>query len=419
MVKPGGNIRWGIGGLLFFVSALNYLDRQVLSVIAPTIQKELNLSDIDYSYITSSFLLSYTIMYTVSGRLVDKWGTRKSFLWFASGWSIANVLHGFAKNVIQFCGFRFLLGGTESANFPAGVKVATEWFPLKERALAIGLLNAGSSVGAAVAAPLVTFVTLLWNWQAAFIVTGLLGFIWVYFWWKYYYTPSTHPRISQAELSYIEGSADTSTTIVPASVSVWKLLKMKQAWGCFIARILIDPCTYFLIFWIPKYLQEHQGLSLSEVGYFAWIPYLALAIGTITGGFIPKRLVEKGWSLNKARKITMFIASLLVPLCCLLLFNSASIAIVIVAIAGVMFGHGLWGNITLTAEVFPKQVQGTLTGLGGTLGGCASILTQILIGWTIQHISYTPVFIGVGAIYLLTLLGVQLLIGKLGQIVRF
>ena len=416
MDKRNGNLRWGIGALLFFVSALNYLDRQVLSVLAPSIQKELRLSDIDYSYITSSFLLSYTIMYAISGRLVDKWGTRKSLLWFAGSWSVANVLHGFAKNVAQFCGARFLLGAAESGNFPAGVKAAAEWFPLKERALAIGLLNAGSSAGAAVAAPLVSFITIAWGWQSAFVVTGLIGFIWVYCWWKYYYTPQTHPRISKEELQYIESDAEPETT--KKKISIGQLLRMRQSWGCFVARIFIDPCTYFLIFWIPKYLQEEQGMTLNLVGYFAWIPYLALAIGTIVGGIIPRRLINNGWSLNRSRKTVMLAASLLIPLCCLLLFTSNSLTIALLAITGVMFGHGLWGNITIPAEVFPKSVQGTLTGLGGTLGGCASILTQFAIGWTVQNVSYTPVFIAVGLMYLLTFFGVQLLIGKLGQIIK-
>ncbi|MBK7100105.1 MAG: MFS transporter [Sphingobacteriales bacterium] len=388
MVKRGGNIRWQIGALLFF----------------------------DYSYITSSFLLSYTIMYAVSGYLVDRWGVRRSFLIFAGGWSFANILHGFAKSVIQFSGFRFFLGATESGNFPAGVKAATEWFPMKERALAIGLLNAGSSVGAAVAAPLVSFVTIVWSWQAAFVFTGLIGFIWVYFWWKYYYSPKDHPSISKEELALIE-SDPVPKEPAPTTISLRKIFKMKQAWGCFIARILIDPCTYFLIFWIPKYLQEKQGMSLTDIGYFAWIPYLALAIGTVVGGVIPRKLINNGWSLDRARKTTIFTASVIIPICCILLYNSSNWAIVIIAIAGVMFGHGLWGNITITAEVFPKEIQGTLTGLGGTLGGITAILSQIAIGWIIQNISYTPVFVFVGVIYLITLAGVQLLIGKLGKVV--
>ena len=305
------------------------------------------------------------------------------------------------------------MGAAESGNFPAGVKAAAEWFPLKERALAIGLLNAGSSVGAAAAAPLVSFITIAWGWQAAFVVTGLIGFIWVYCWWKYYYTPQTHPRITKEELQHIE--SDTEPELDKKQIRIGKLLRMRQSWGCFIARILIDLLSYFLI---PKYLQEEQGMSLNLVGYFAWIPYLALAIGTIAGGIIPRRLISSGWTLNRARKTVMLTASLLIPLCCLILFQAHNLTIALIAITGVMFGHGLWGNITIPAEVFPKAVQGTLTGLGGTLGGCASILTQFAIGWTVQNLSYTPVFIAIGLMYLVTFFGVQILIGKLGQIIR-
>ncbi len=418
MDKKSGNVRWGIATMLFFVSALNYLDRQVLSVLAPTIQAELGLTDMDYSYITSAFLLSYTIMYAISGTIIDRLGTRKSFFWFVGGWSIANVLHGFAKTVAQFSVFRFLLGAAESANFPAGVKAASEWFPLKERALAIGLLNAGSSAGAALAVPLVSFIAIVFNWQAAFVVTGLMGAIWMFFWWRHYYVPSQHPRISAEELALIE--SDTEPVEEAGSKkgnTFWLLLKTRQAWGCFMARILIDPCTYFLIFWIPKYLQEQRGLSLSELGYFAWIPYVALALGTVSGGIIPRSLIDKGWSLNRARKTTMLTASLLIPLFCFLLFTTANVAVAIIAIAGVMFGHGLWGNITIPAEVFPKRVHATLTGIGGTLGGVMAIGVQFLVGWTVQNVSYTPIFLAVGVIYLVTFICVHFLVGKLGVII--
>ena len=416
MDKVKGNIRWGVAVMLFFASALNYLDRQVLSVLAPTIQAELNLTDIDYSFITSSFLLSYTIMYTISGRLVDKFGTRKGFLFFAGAWSIANILHGFAKTAMQFSVFRFLLGATESANFPAGVKAASEWFPMKERAMAIGLLNAGSSVGAAVAVPLVSFIALFINWQAAFVITGFLGLIWVYFWWRHYRLPSEHPRISKEELALIEEDKEPVEES-GKPVSILQLLRIRQAWGCFMARILIDPCTYFLIFWIPKYLQQEQGMSLEQLGFFAWIPYVALAFGTIAGGVIPRSLINRGWSLNRARKTVMLTASCLIPVFCLLLFNAFNAGLAVLAIAGVMFGHGLWGNITIPAEVFPRKVHGTLTGLGGTLGGIVAIGVQFLVGWTVQNVSYTPVFVAVGILYLVAFISVHLLIGKLGVII--
>lgn len=417
MAKSSGNIRWGIAMLLFFASTLNYLDRQVLSVLAPTIQAELGLTDVDYAFITSSFLLSYTVMYAISGTLVDRLGTRKSFLWAVGGWSIANLLHAFAKTAMQFSVFRFLLGIAESANFPAGVKAATEWFPLRERALAIGMLNAGSSAGAAIAIPLVSVIAVQFNWQAAFMVTGALGLIWIFFWRRQYFLPRDHPRITPEERELIrDGQAEQSQET--AGTGIWQLLRMRQAWGCLCARIFIDPITYFLIFWIPKYLQEQQGLTLDQMGYFAWIPFVVLAVGTLLGGIIPRWFINRmGWSLNRSRKTVMLFASLLIPVCCTVLFHAPGMIVAIVAIAGIMLGHGLWGNITIPAEVFPRHVQGTLTGIGGTLGGIAGILSQLSVGWTVQHLSYAPIFIGIGIAYLFTLLCVQLLTGKLGEII--
>jgi len=413
------NIRWTVAVMLFFASTLNYLDRQVLSVLAPTIQAELGLDDVDYSFITSSFLLSYTVMYAVSGVLVDRLGTRRCFIWAVGGWSIANVLHAFAKTAMQFSVFRFMLGIAESANFPAGVKAASEWFPLRERALAIGMLNAGSSAGAAIAIPLVSVIAIQFDWQAAFVATGLLGFIWLFFWRRHYYLPQHHPRISQQERELILEDQHPEEEQPTRRLGIWRLLRMRQAWGCLCARIFIDPITYFLIFWIPKYLQEQQGLSLDQMGYFAWIPFVVLAVGTLLGGIIPRWLINRmGWSLNRSRKTVMMTASLLVPVCCVVLFYSNGAALALLAIAGIMLGHGLWGNITIPAEVFPKHVQGTLTGIGGTLGGIAGILSQLSVGWTVQHFSYVPIFIAIGIAYLFTLGCVQVFTGKLGVIVN-
>src|SRR5690606_31344306 len=418
MGKQLGNIRWDVAALLFFASTLNYLDRQVLSVLAPTIQAELDLTDVDYSFITSSFLLSYTVMYAISGTLVDRVGTRKSFLWAVGGWSIANVLDAFAKTAMQFSVFRFMLGIAESANFPAGVKAASEWFPLRERALAIGMLNAGSSAGAAIAIPLVSVIAIQFDWQAAFVATGLLGFIWLFFWRRHYYLPQHHPRISQQERELILEDQHPEEEQPTRRLGIWRLLRMRQAWGCLCARIFIDPITYFLIFWIPKYLQEQQGLTLDQMGLFAWIPFVILAVGTLLGGIIPKWFITRmGWSLNRSRKSVMLFASLLIPICCAVLFHAPGMTVAIVAIAGIMLGHGLWGNITIPAEVFPRHVQGTLTGIGGTLGGIAGILSQLSVGWTVQHFSYVPIFVAIGIAYLFTLACVQLFTGKLGKII--
>ena len=308
-------LRWYIAGLLCLASGLNYLDRQTLSVLAQTIQDELHLTTVQYSHITSAFLVSYTIMYAVSGRLIDFLGTRRSFLLFVSDWSVANILHMFARTALQFSFFRFLLGATESGNFPAGVKVVTEWFPMRERALAVGIFNAGTAVGAALAAPVVSGVALLWGWRSAFVAGGVLGLVWLLLWILFYRLPRNHLWLGSDELRLIE-EGETPAMATPR-VSIRQLLTTREAWGCILARMLTDPISYFFIFWTPKFLQQERGFDLAAIGKYSWIPFFAAAVGNIFGGAIPAFLVRRGWTLNRARKTIMLIASLVMPVCCL------------------------------------------------------------------------------------------------------
>ncbi len=410
------NLRWYIAFLLCLSSALNYLDRQTLSVLADTIQRELKLTTVDYSYITSSFLVSYTIMYAVSGRLVDFLGTRRSFLIFVSGWSVANMLHALANTALRFSFFRFLLGATEPANFPAGVKAVTEWFPMRERALAIGIFNAGTAVGAALAVPVVSFVALQWGWRWAFVATGATGFIWIAIWSACYRLPHEHSRLSPDEkrliLSDSEGTAEGPAGSVPLAT----LLAMRTTWGCILARVLTDPISYFLNFWIPKYLQQERGFSLADLGKYIWIPFVALALGNIASGAIPRYLISRGWSLNRARKTTMFVVSCLMPVICLTVTRVPSAAMATALVTVMMFLHAAWGNITIPAEVFPKHVVGSVSGFGGALGGVAGVITQLTIGWVVQHLSFAPIFAAISGAYLLAFAAVHLLVGELGTI---
>ncbi len=411
--------RWRIALLLCFASALSYIDRNTLAILAPTIQKELNWSDVDYADVTALFVLSYTIMYALSGRFIDRIGTRKGLAWSVGSWSLVSGLHALANTVGQFSVVRFFLGATESGNFPAGVKAISEWFPMKERALAIGIFTAGSSIGAALAVPIVSFVALIWGWRMAFIVTGLLGFIWLYAWLRTYYLPERHKKITEEERDLIWGGSIPAIADVhiSESVSVLKLLKKKESWGCFSARIFIDPVVYFLVFWIPKYLQDVHGFTLSELGMTAWLPYAAMGIGTILGGWLPKLLIEKrSWSLNRARKTIMFLASVAIPVFCLSLFGQVSPVSAILIISAIMFSHGLWSNIALVTEIYPKNVQATVTGIGGTLGGLTSVISQKLIGISVSNHSYLPIFLFVGLAYITAFLLVRILIGKLGTI---
>jgi len=412
--RPIPHLRWYIAIMLCLASELNYLDRQTLSVLANTIQKELNLTDVDYSRITFSFLISYTIMYAVSGRLIDFLGTRRGFMIFVSGWSVANMLHALANTALQFSFFRFLLGATEPANFPGGVKAVSEWFPMRERALAVGIFNAGTALGSTVAAPLVSFIALQWGWRYAFVITGALGSVWVVVWYFFYHLPQTHPRLSEVERSLIlsESKAEEEDK---EPVSIGRLLSMRETWGCIMARVLTDPISYFLFFWTPKYFQQERGFNLAEVGMYVWIPFVALTLGNLSSGGIPRLLISRGWSVNRARKTTMLVVSSLMPIFCLLVTRVENPAVAIALMAAIMFGHAAWGNITLPAEVFPKRVVGSVSGFGGALGALVGAITQLTIGWVVQNLSFAPIFAVCSVMYLLAFSLVHLLIGELGR----
>jgi MFS transporter, ACS family, hexuronate transporter len=394
--------RWYVACLLFLATTCNYVDRQALSVLAHTIQQELGMSTTTYSYITSSFLASYTVMYAVSGRLVDRLGTRRSFMLFVSGWSVADMLHAFARNALGFGICRFMLGAMEPANFPAGIKAVSEWFPLRERALAVGIFNSGTALGAAISVPVVSFIALALGWRYAFVATGVLGFVWVALWMLTYRGPR---RLKESPLM-----------AQPSAPSLKALLRMRETWGCVLARALTDPVTYFLVFWIPKYLQEQRGFSVADLGLLGWIPFVALAIGNIAGGAIPRFLIGRGWSLNLARKSTMLGASCLIPVCCLLVTRVASPMLALGILGAMMFGHAAWANITLPSEVFPKEAVGTVTGIGGSVGGFFGVLSQLTIGRIVEHFSFAPAFVGCAIAYLLAFVAVQQLVPQLGVI---
>ncbi|MCF3649412.1 MFS transporter [Synoicihabitans lomoniglobus] len=408
-------LRWYIVVLLCLASELNYLDRQTLSVLAQTIQDELGITTMQYANITSAFLISYTVMYAVCGRLVDVLGSRWSFLIFVTGWSLSNMAHAFARTAAQFSVCRFFLGATEPASFPGGLRAVTEWFPLRERAVAVGIFNAGTAIGAGIAAPLVSWIALSWGWRWAFIVGGALGLVWVVIWAFCYRLPRQHPWLKEAELAHIESDGDR-TEVEPKAVPIPTLLKDRRAWGCFAARMLTDPISYFFIFWTPKFLQQERGFDLSDIGKYGWIPFVALALGNLSGGAIPGLLMRHGWSLNRARKTTMFVASCVMPLAlwAIISLPSATAAVGMISVA--MFAHAAWANMTLPAEVFPKHVVGSVTGFAGMFGGIVGILSQQAIGWTVQNVSFTPVFVVSAFMHLAAFTLVSILIGKLGVI---
>ncbi len=407
------HLRWYIAGLLCLASALNYLDRQTLAVLIGTIKDELHLSNADYGTINAWFLVSYGVMYAGSGLIIDYIGTRRGFFLFVIGWSIANMLHMLASTVGQFSFFRFLLGVFEPGSFTGGVRAVSEWFPMKDRALAIGIFNAGTAFGSMAAAPIVSIIALHWGWRSAFFVTGALGAVWAAAWWFLYKLPKEHPRITDEERDLIMRD-QAETPLGDRPVPLRCLLGMRETWGCIMVRALTDPISYFLLFWIPVYFQKKHGFDLKSIAMFVWIPYAVAALGNVAGGAVPRFLIGRGWGLDPARKTMMTAMTVIMLACCFLTIRASQPALALVLIATMMFCHGGWGNIILPAEVFPKNAVGTITGFGGMLGSWMGALSQLYMGGVVDRYGFTPIFAAIAGLYPIALLTVFFVIGKLG-----
>ncbi len=410
-------LRWYIVSLLCLATAFNYLDRQTLALLAGTLEKVWGITTIQYSYITAAWLVSYTIMNAVSGRLIDFLGTRRGLALFVSLWSAADALHAAARTFLQFSFCRVLLGASEAANFPAGVKAVTEWFPMRERALAVGIFNSGTAIGAALAAPVVVWITLHMGWRYTFIVGAALSAGWLVAWLIVYRLPRQHPWLHPDELALIEQDRGPEAGAKP--VPLRRLLARPEAWGCILARILTDPISYLFAFWIPKFLQQERGFDLAAIGKYYWIPYVGLGLGNIAGGLVPGRLMRLGWSLNRSRKTVMFISSFMIAACFILITRVPSPAWALGLLTGAMFFHAAWANITLPAEVFPQRVVGSVAGCAGAISSLIGAVTTLAIGRTVTIGSFTPVFVIYSILPMAGFVAVCLLIRRLGVVREF
>lgn len=397
--------------MLCLAVTLNYLDRGSLGYLI----KKIPLSDAEYGRISFWFLTSYGIMYVVSGRVIDYLGTRKGFTIFVAGWSVANVFYMFARSVAQFCGCGFFLGCFEPGGMTGAVRVVSEWFPMRDRAMAMGIINAGVGLGGMACGPFVALIASLYDWRAAFLVAGLIGLVWVGFWLLIFQTPKDHPRLSDEERRLILADQRTDA-VAERPAPLLELLSMKETWGCIVVRMLTDPISYFLLLWIPRYFEKTHHFSLKELGMFVWIPYAVAAAGNLFGGAMPRYLISRGWELNRARKTVMTTATIVFPTLCLLLTQVSSPAAAMALLCGMAFCHASWANVTLVAEKFPKNAAGTVTGLGGTAGSLMSALSQLFIGGAVQSGNFTPVFIACAGLYPAAMLVVQVFIGKLGVV---
>ena len=386
------HLRWWIAALLFLSTVINYIDRQTLSVLSPVLTRELNLSPIEYSNILTAFLAAYTVMYVGSGFLVDRWGTRLSLSIFMVWWSVANMLHAFAQGVWSLGILRFLLGMGESGNFMAAFKAVSEWYPAKERAIVNGLINGGAAIGAVIAPPVITWINGKYGWQPAFVVTGSLGFIWLAFWLFLYHPPETHPRITEEERAYV--LADPAVSVSTARVPWQQVLKYPQTWGLLLARFFSDPVWWFYLFWLPKYLVEQRGFTMAEMGMMAWMPYLAADAGALVGGWTSGRLIAKGRDPLKARMMVMLPFAMLMPLS-LAVNHAPSRTLTLTLICIVTFSHMAWktNQTTLTNDVFPKPMIGTVAGILAFGNGLGGTLFTWMTGYVVQWFGYEAIFI--------------------------
>ena len=405
--------RWTICALLFFATTINYIDRAVFGILAPTLQTEIGWTETQYGDIVSWFSLTYGFGFLFVGRLLDKIGVRKGFAASIIAWSIAEMSFALARTPRGFALARAALGLGESGNFPASIKTIAEWFPKKERALATGIFNAGSNVGAIAAPLIVPWIALTWNWQAAFIATGALGFIWLIFWLLLYRGPEEHPRISSAELAHIRSDEAEPQH---AKIVWFKLLGQRQAWAFLIGKFMTDPIWWFYLYWLPKFLDANWGIKLAGVAAPLITIYLVADFGSVGGGYVSSALIKRGYSVNAGRKIAMLIAALLiVPTMFAPHAESMWVAVAIVSVAAA--SHQWWSaNLFTTAsDMFPRAAVASVVGIGGFAGAMGGLLFQRATGRILEatNNNYSIIFMICGLAYVFALLIIHLLAPKL------
>lgn len=406
-------LRWLIIALVFFITVINYIDRQTVSVLGKVITEDLGLSNVEFGTITVWFLVAYTLSQAVSGKIYDRLGIKFGFVFSVVVWSVGAVLHAFATGIGSLSVFRFILGFGEAGNFPGAAKVSAEWFPQKERALAQGIFNSGVALGSIIAPPAIIWLQLNYGWKTTFILTGLLGFIWLAFWLVFYNSRNSHKWLTQQEKKLIE-EGEEQPTVGEKSPTYTSLLKYKETWAIVLARFLVDPVWWLYITWLPKYLADARGFDLKQIGAFAWVPFVAAGLGSLFGGWLAKILIGRGWSVNKARKVIIGVSCLLMPAGIVAAYTTDAMT-ALAMISVVLFGFQVWINNvqTLPSDFFPRSAVGSIAGLGGMGAGIGSIIFTYTTGWVVDNFSYTPILVAAG---LLAPLGTVVLFALAGKI---
>src|SRR5436309_3968681 len=394
-------LRWWIISLIFLATLINYIDRLTISVLAPVITHDLGLTNTEFGGIITWFLLAYTISQGLSGKLYDRVGTKRGFVCSIMLWSIAAMTHAFARGLASLSVFRFILGLGEAGNWPGAAKTVAEWFPIRERAFGMAIFNSGAAIGSVVAPPLIVWLSLKYGWQTTFIVTGSLGFAWLALWLLFYQAPDRHKWLGEDERRLIregqQSGADALTKDQSAPLRWRELLRYRQVWAIVLSRFLTDPVWWLYISWLPKYLADARGFSLVKIGLFAWVPYVAADAGSLSGGWLSGYLIARGWSVDRARKVVILIAALLMPAGSFAAFaHDAMVALILIGV--VLFGFQVWINNvqTLPSDFFSDKAVASVAGLGGTGAGIGSMIFIFSTGWVVDHSSYAPVLVVAG-----------------------
>lgn len=383
--QPVGKYRWTICALIFFATTINYLDRAVISLLKPLLSEELHWNDGDYANIEIAFKLAYALGMLGVGRIIDKLGSKLGYFFATLMWSLAAVGHAFVQSTFGFIIARSALGVTEAGNFPSAIKSVAEWFPKKERALATGIFNSGTNIGAVLAPLTVPFIAVTWGWKWAFIITGSFGFIWIIIWMLVYDRPTHHKKVTSEELAYIQSDADETVMDLGGKeekVSWWKLLTLRQTWAFVMGKFITDPIWWFYLFWLPDFLVSQYGLTGTQVSIPVALVYVISTFGSVGGGWLPLKLIRNNWSVFRARKTSMLIYAISVlPIIFAQLLGEINMWLAVIVIGLATSSHQAWSaNIfTTVSDMFPKKAVASVIGIGGMAGGLGSILLSLLV----------------------------------------
>ena len=403
-------LRWWIIGLIFLATVINYIDRSSLALMWPSISEDLGMDKSDYALILNIFMIAYAIGQSISGKVFDKVGTRIGFVLAIGIWGISTVLHSVARGLASFGIFRSTLAISEAGNWPGAVKSNAEWFPIKERAIAQGIFNAGASMGSVVAPPLIALLWVAFGWKITFVIIGAVALVWIIPWlWINKAGPQEHPWITEEEQTYIkEGQSELDQKPTGKGLSFGQILSYRESWAVLIGRLFLEPIWWLFVGWMPLYLADTYGFNVKEIGFFAWVPYVGAAFGSVAGGWYSGKLISGGASINRARKAAIVIGGTLMFLglvATILYADTPQKFVGIVAI--VLFGFQFSiGNIqTIPSDLFSGKSVGSLAGMGGTVGVFAVIIMNFLVP-VIAEVSYVPVFVMIAAFVPLSVLAI-------------